>query len=143
MIRGYFGSDGWPYLLGIVSLPRLSIRASVVFLVDTGADVTALAPRDSLRMGVDFERHFPTGPSGVLEGIGGSAQTYSEEAQIQFLSEDGDLETFARPLTLLAGTHFMAMPSLLGRDLFDNYRISYCRQLDELTLESFDLEESE
>ena len=56
MIVGNFGDDGRPAVGARLQLPRFGVSYDVEFLVDTGADVTCLHPKDATRAGVPFDR---------------------------------------------------------------------------------------
>ena len=53
MIIGAFDS-GRPYVTGDVIIPRLNVRGAVAFLVDTGADVTCIHPKDGAQLLIPF-----------------------------------------------------------------------------------------
>lgn len=121
MIRGRFGNtSGAPYLEAHIFLPRLKLRGLVSFLVDTGADGTVLMPTDAKKLGVKFKSlRNPT----VSEGVGGEAKGFNEKAILAFsdaqyvYSYSLDVE-FSEPTK-----HNQRFPSLLGRDILDNWRI--------------------
>jgi hypothetical protein len=82
MLEGRFGNtSGAPYLEARISIPRLSLRGFVSFLVDTGADGTVFMPADSKKLAVNF---------GALrnpvtsEGIGGAAKGFTEQVVLSF-----------------------------------------------------------
>lgn len=64
-----------PYLRAGITLPRLGIGSFVNFLVDTGADFTALHPRDIGALGLDYTQLLPE-TLGDLGGVGGHARTF-------------------------------------------------------------------
>ena len=55
MIHGYFDQYGRPYVEGRLIIERLGIDGRVHFLVDTGADSTALHSRDGERLNCRFD----------------------------------------------------------------------------------------
>lgn len=124
MIRGRFGeTTGRPYLEGRLVIPRLGIRGDVSFLVDTGADSSLIGPADGLEMGIDYTRL-----SRLTEsvGTGGMAQSYREKASIAFI--DAGKFVFVYHIDLdIAVPHrdIREMPSLLGREVLDRWRMVY------------------
>lgn len=121
MLEGRFGgASGAPYIQAHISFPRLSLRGVLWLLVDTGADVTVLMPRDSLRLGVDFRLLSNLTAS---QGIGGIVRGYHETAAISFYDRRYmysyvlNME-LAEPLA-----HNTRLPSLLGRDILGQWRV--------------------
>ena len=49
MIIGEFGLMGRPFVEGYLRIPRFNLTANITFLVDTGADVTCIHPREPTR----------------------------------------------------------------------------------------------
>ena len=72
-ILGRYGdTSGSPYLEGRLVVPCLEISGDVSFLVDTGADYTALMPMDGEEMQVPFASdEFNQLEDSNAEGIGG------------------------------------------------------------------------
>ena len=130
MIRGRFDINSRPVIRAIVFIPRFDIRQPVSFLLDTGADYTCLNSKDSNNL------HIPTSnlrDAAHVGGIGGGATYYREPAASYFV--DG-ARIVAYDLVLrIASSSTGGIPSLLGRDIFDNWRIEYDRTLDDLQCE--------
>ena len=122
MIFGAFDERGRPYIRGKVAIPRLGASGYVTFLVDTGASSTCIHSRDAGRVGIPFHRLFD---SEVSRGIGGGATYFREVAVVSFV--DGGMERLYA-VDLLIGERGAAMdelPSLLGRDLINRWRMDY------------------
>src|SRR5262245_57030435 len=82
MIRGVFVAEGSrrrPFVSAHLEIPSLSVAADVLFLVDTGADSTLLAPRDIANLRID-PVSLQAGPRSV--GVGGPSQTAQAPAVI-------------------------------------------------------------
>lgn len=134
MIRGVFGSDGRPYIVGLLYFPGLSLPPAghdpvpVGFLLDTGADVTMLFPRDAYRLGIKFDHHFAGRQRSRVEGVGPPAEVYDEVCHLVLPHEDGTEDAYVgRIKVALPHSHNVLHPSILGRDAFDHYVVYYDR----------------
>lgn len=127
MLRGRFGV-----------LPRLGLTAGISFLVDTGADSTLLMPADARHMGVDYAKLTDQTES---VGIGGTSLDFLEEATVAFLEPDRCLYLYYVDLRIAEPTtDILELPSLLGRNVLDRWRMAYDPGRDELMfrVRSFD-----
>ena len=127
--------------MGLLYFPQLSLPPAghdpvpVAFLLDTGADVTMLFPRDAYRLGFDFDHHFAGRPPDTVGGVGSPAEVYDEVCHLVLPHEDGTEDTYvgrikvARPVA-----HSLFHPSILGRDAFDHYVLYYDRAGSSLLL---------
>ena len=122
MIVGYFDLDGAPIVLAYAAIERLQMGGRVEFLVDTGADSTALHPADAKRLGCDFDALGTPIPVG---GIGGSHEYCSEPATITLESDDGDYETNLEIDIAIPDDDNDDLPSLLGRNIIISLRMEY------------------
>ena len=114
---------------GHVLLPRLGKSGNVSFIFDTGADTSLLMPLDAQRMGIDY---------GMLEkevstfGIGGEAENFIESAYLAFVGDDA-LYGYEIALHICKpAEELMTIPSLLGRDIIDRWRVTYYKPASEL-----------
>ena len=142
MLRGRFGdTSGRPYLEGRLFLPRLDVRGDISFLVDTGADASLINPLDSARLGIDYSRL-----EGHAEswGIGGVAHNFIEDAVLVF-SEPG-VALYVYRLTIDISPPGPAipadLPSLLGRDILDRWRMTYSPLKKNLRFKVFEADET-
>ena len=125
MITGRFGNTtAAPYVEGRLILPGLGIEGNISFLIDTGADVTTIMPDDSQKLRVDF--HSLTNPD-IATGIGGNATTFEEDAHLTFFEANTNkLSLYATPVQFITPSSYTAgIPSLLGRDVLDRWRMVY------------------
>lgn len=131
MIEGTYDQHyGRPYVQGRLSFPRLGIDGYIDFLVDTGADVTTLHPRDGLSMKVPFDQLNPGQPS---QGIGGFADTFEEPAVIMF-ADGRYVRLYTASLSVAKPTEYnMTVPSLLGQDILQHWRMVHDKPKDRLT----------
>lgn len=124
MLQGRFGdTTGRPYIEGRLILTSRGLTSDVSFLVDTGADSSMLMPVDALRIGVDYG-----GLRRAVEsvGIGGSARTFVEEATLVFSEPGRFLYVYLIELRIAPPSpDIMDLPSLLGRDVLDCWRMTY------------------
>ena len=126
MIAGGFDTSGYPTVEGLLVIPRLGVSYRVAFLVDTGADRTCLHPRDSILAGVPFDR---LRDSLTVGGIGGQS-TYYEEPAILLFADDTERQSYGYDTVVdIAKPEDVSdeIPSLLGRDIIDRWRMVYDR----------------
>ena len=124
MIRGYFDEQGRPRLRCNIEIPRLGISNRITFLVDTGAYKTTILPRDGQRLRLPYDR---LRGNISIHGVGGSSRHFWERVILNF-NDDGAtitrlIEVGIMPYSDVPQT--FGLPSLLGRDVLNNWRILY------------------
>lgn len=131
MLRGRFSDGtGRPYLAGELFVPRFDIGGDLWFLIDTGADKSLVGPDDALRIGVDI------GERSVAAGLGGAVESYREPAWILFTGGDGTLYGYEVEIDFVpAQPHTLDLPSILGREVIDRWRMVYDPTMDVLEFE--------
>ena len=139
MIAGEFDPQGHPTVWGRLDIPQWNVSHLMPFLLDTGADVTTIHPRDAGRAGIPFER-LRTGIT--VGGIGGQSTYYREPATLVF-ADDTERRDYRYRITVdIAKPEDVSgeIPSLLGRDIIDRWRMVYDRTDDvlEFTVRSAD-----
>ena len=111
------------------------------FLLDTGASITVVHPVDAIReLGIPPVRlaspeQWTERRSGT--GVGGTVTHYLVPAHYRFMHHDGSQQEIEAPIRiaqLQPGN--AALPSLLGRDLLQNFRIVLDWQRREIILDS-------
>jgi len=131
MLRGRFGdTSGRPYIEGRLILPNLNIRGDISFLVDTGSDVTCLHPIDGTRLNIDYGQL-----SGDAESIGtsGLSHDFTESAVVVFSEPKRFLYAYNITLRIApVDPEIMTLPSILGRDILDQWRMIYNPQKSRL-----------
>ena len=124
MINGFIHPDDRPMVTGFARLPNSSLERSILFLVDTGAEVTILHPLDAEQLGLDFAG---LGCGQSIAGIGGSAKVFDQ--QLRLLFPDADTGAwYEYNLTILVAApteHNRSFPSLLGRDILRFWLTEY------------------
>ena len=130
MILGEFGPTGQPFVDVYLTLPRFSITRNLTFLVDTGADATCIHPRDGTLAAIPFD---------LLEnpvtsnGVGGSATYFTERAVLEFVDgEAREIRSYQVDVLIAKPAadpmhSINRLPSLLGRDIIDRWRMVYDR----------------
>ena len=124
MIHGSIQRSDWPMVAGIARLPNSSLERSIVFLVDTGAEVTMLHPFDAEQLGLNFAG---LGCGQSIAGIGGSAKVFDQQLRLLFPDADtGAWYEYHQTVLVAAPTeHNKSFPSLLGRDILRFWLTEY------------------
>ena len=124
MIYGLIHEDDRPMVTGLARLPDSSLERSILFLVDTGADLTILHPSDVEQLGLNFDG---LGCGQSITGIGGLAKVFDQ--QLRLLFPDADTGAwYEYNLTILVAApteHNKSFPSLLGRDILRFWLTEY------------------
>lgn len=103
----------------------------VSFVFDTGADTSMLMPLDAKDLGVD---HAVLRNPASARGVGGTVTTHKEPAHLAFLDDEGDrLCGYEVALRICEPSDSATkIPSLLGRDVIDRWRVTYDKTRAEL-----------
>lgn len=119
---------------GLLSFPRLNLLGVVSFLVDTGADTSIIGPPDAVRIGVQEDQL--TGKAESF-GIGGKLSCSVEPAVLIFRDDSGAAHFYSRTVQImpLRRRDLAALPSLLGRDVLDHWRVTYDPQASLLEID--------
>ena len=108
---------------GRLYIPRLHVRSNISFCVDTGADKTTLLPTDGIRMNLNYSALEQLSQA---RGLGGVANVNLEQAVVVFSEGKKRLYGYEIELAIIAPDDaLMDMPSLLGRDILDRWRMNY------------------
>ena len=133
-LRGYSrdGSLGPAYIIAIVSIPLLKIEQNVEFLIDTGATKTTILDRDAITLGISYAKLSRLRQP--LLGLGGLVETYvARDAKLHFKTEEGLEHNEVLPELLVVkhrkvDDNIMRIPSVLGRDILNRYKLVYDKQ---------------
>jgi hypothetical protein len=122
----------------------LQRRQTIAFLVDTGASVTTVMDRDRERLGVEWNRLGAT--NRPLSGVGGTVDTrLITDGLLVFKAASGQM--VKEKLVVHVARHDIAhldsrgrelvlqLPSLLGRDVIERYRLIYDKRKSQVYLE--------
>jgi hypothetical protein len=119
-------------------------RQPVSFLIDTGSSVTTILDRDRERLGLGWNKLAKT--SKTLTGIGGTIDTRVISDGLLFfrtmtgdmIREKVDVYVAKHDMTRLdrrTEERILQLPSLLGRDLIERYRLVYDKSRSQVYLE--------
>ena len=110
----------------------LGWSGNVSFIFDTGADTSLLMPLDARRMGIDYAM-FDNEASTL--GIGGASENFVEPAYLAFVGDEALYGYEIELHTCKPAHELMTVPSLLGRDIIDRWRVTYDKSASELLAE--------
>ena len=132
MISGEVDHYGRPYVEAFVYFRRLGVGQTIGFFVDTGASSTSIHPQDGEEAGLPYDRL--QSPRSV-SGVGGQATYYSEPAVMYFIDEP-QARLYFLDLAIAEPTGANSnLPSLLGRDVLRNWKMTYAPMLQTLEFE--------
>ena len=135
MLEGEFGDpDGSPFIVCKIWIPRFDLRRSFRLCIDTGATYTTLMPTEAFALGVDYS--LLDDPLDVTTA-GGTSAMFAEPAEVVFTDADArTLYGYRVMLTIAPPSSELAhLPSLLGRDVINRWRIDYHPTSSELRCE--------
>lgn len=118
-----------------VFFPSLDLAFNLVpFLIDTGADTTLLLPdRAQALAGLDYRR-FTAFPVVDVAGFGGGFTVHKVPATLIF-STDSDPHQLTIPIEIARpSAQTYGLPSVLGRDVIDLFRLTVDRSADLIAL---------
>jgi hypothetical protein len=128
---------GRPLVAGFLVLPRLLLGDRLTFLVDTGADASAIYPRDAQRLGLSHDLVFDDSDIVVSVGVGGRVEEYIEAGIVMLQHDDGSVDRLLVPMHFAKPSPANAeYPSLLGRDVLSFYRLVFEERVGLVTLEN-------
>ena len=134
MLRGRIAKDrGKLFLSGQLYLPNLGVDGPVDFQVDTGADTTLISLDDLEALGADLAAVEGL-PVVQVRGLGGRIELHEAPAVLSF--DDGVHEYhYEVTITVPRPGRAPRIPSVLGRDILERWRMVYDRKADTLTFE--------
>ena len=124
MITGRFGdTTGRPFLEGRLFFPRLHISGDISLLLDTGADASVIMPADAKRLSIPFDQ---LNGDNACCGLGGIVHCFTERAVLVFSDPKVALYAYELEIDIMQDDAQMAdVPSLVGRDIIDQWRMIY------------------
>ena len=137
MITGFFSLTE-PYVEAHIEIPALGCSGSIQFLLDTGADLTAIMPRDGRSLGIDYRRI--TKWKHRIFGVSGSIKATKRRARIRFTEDNGTTREYSLLVDILPNVRRLKdVPSVLGQDILSRWRTVHSpseRQLHATVLEA-------
>lgn len=140
MIKGFFRGDTGFVNAHLIS-KSLDIDETIEFVIDTGANKTVLLDKDAITLGIDYKKLKKHDRDFV--GIGGSIRTYIiEDALLLFKAEKEvkirtPIFVVKHPIEEMDEAEKMKVlriPSLLGRDIINRFRLIFDKQKEEIAL---------
>ncbi len=138
MISGFFKNDAG-YINAHIISPSLGIDETIEFLVDTGATRTTLLDKDAIFLGLDYNNLRKHNQN--VSGIGGSVETFIiDDATLILGSKQIHLSVFVvrhalGNLNKEDKIKILRIPSLLGRDVINRFRLVFDKQENKIFLE--------
>lgn len=133
MITGEYDAALGGRINGLVHFPSLNRTLNVSFVVDTGASLTSISPRDLLSLGLDVLADLPAQPGPVpLTSAGGPVSWWLTDALLGFTHDDGSFTRIAMSVALVPA---LGSPSLLGRDILDRGTLLYDGRASSVTFD--------
>jgi len=117
---------------GRLLIPQFNIDARISFLVDTGADSSLIAPADAKEMGINYSKLRK--PVESL-GMGGIALSHPVRGSLAFTDPGKFIYVYHLDTLDIAAPdpEIEEMPSLLGREILDRWRMIYDPSRDNLS----------
>ena len=144
MCRGYF-RDNRPTIGALLLSPSFLTPNVVEFIVDTGADGSAITLADALKVGINIPTIVTPDRRMDIEGVGGRTDRYPIEDSIGLVFPDYSLSTskFSFHIEFLKKIDLIPrLPmSILGREILDRFDIEISRVLGEINLKRNDFGE--
>ncbi len=134
MLYGSFGTaDGSLRLQGTLILPQLGFQHLTTFVIDTGATNSCIHPHVLRDFGVDTHGVLSL-PSYDISGVGGSITVYETQGFLAF--QDGDtVHLYETPIAVFDPKDPPDVPSIIGRDILERWRMVYARAQGTLEFE--------
>jgi len=114
--QGYAGGPRRPFVRVAVTLPRFDVVRQVDMLVDSGADITTLQPRDSLLL-LEEAQFSQLSEQHKVQGIGGFTNFFREDAAIGLLLTGGRTCWIPIAIDIAELNAPPGIPSILGNDV--------------------------
>lgn len=113
----------YPSIEGRIAIASMDAVVRTPFLLDTGAEITLLMPTDAAALGIDTGNMTPT--PHLVSSVGGDTRIYQVSASIMFADRE-NLYVYRAELAIAEpGAHNRGLPSLLGRDILNRWRLRY------------------
>lgn len=117
MIAGHF-ENGQPYVRAVLGIPRLGVYGTISLLVDTGAAVTCIHPKDGIPLQVPFDL-LEDDDEKAIRGVGGQSQRSEELVTFSFMAVSGETVYVYQVAARIGKPEHVGndVPSVLGQDV--------------------------
>lgn len=113
----------YPSIEGRIAIAGMDVAVRTPFLLDTGAEITLLMPKYTAALGIDTGNLTPT--PHLVNSVGGDTRIYQVRVSITFADRE-NLYVYRAELAIAEpGRHNRGLPSLLGRDILNRWRLRY------------------
>lgn len=122
--RWLVGADGVerPIFDGVIAAPG-GLQFAISLLIDTGADITLLAPDVAQQLSTVVQ---PMPTAVTVGGIGGTEQVYELAVDLLIPTTSGQRAHIRGPLPVLLTPGALEL-SVIGRNLLDTFTLIYSR----------------
>ncbi|MBX0330186.1 aspartyl protease family protein [Oscillochloris sp. ZM17-4] len=129
--RWLAGTDGVerPVFDGVIATPG-GVQLAVSMLIDTGADLTVLAPAVAEQLADSIQ---PTPTETVVGGVGGTQQVYELAVDLLLPTTTGQRARIRGPLPVILEPGSLEL-SVIGRNLLDQFTLIYSQPQNTLLL---------
>ena len=125
-----------PFIVAAINIQKLNIKATIPFLIDTGASNTMILWGDLERLGININK---IKPQRDFSGLGGLIKATPLNSTITFITESGEAIKENLKIYIVASKcphpKLKLLPSIMGRDLINKYKLIYNHNNKELYLE--------
>lgn len=120
--RWIVGADGVerPVFDGVIALPD-GRHLALSLLIDTGADLTVLAPSVAEQLAASVQ---PTPTETVVSGVGGTQRIYELAVDLLLPTTTGQRARIRGPLPVILEPDSLEL-SVIGRNLLDQFTLIY------------------
>ncbi len=118
-----------PFVATWLNIPG-GISKPILFLIDTGSEVSFLSPTDAISMGIILDKLPNPGGCRQIKGVGGLIPNHRlgeiSNYDAKFISTDGWFHVPGGKLLVLKQEHGYRLPSVWGMDFLLENGLKFC-----------------